>query len=54
MNGVLGHSARLYGYAGPGTTWANEMNFIMNYAPVAGWIAQLIDLQSTGNTATKS
>ena len=26
MNGVLGHDSALYGYTGPGTTWANEMN----------------------------
>ena len=37
MNGVLSHNSVLKGYTGPGTTWANDMNFIMNYAPGAGW-----------------
>ena len=27
MNGVLGYNSALRGYTGPGTTWANEMNF---------------------------
>ena len=35
MIGVLDHSA-LWGYAGPGTTSANEMNFGMNHVPGAG------------------
>ena len=30
MNDVLGHDSALQGYIGPETTWANEMNFIMN------------------------
>ena len=44
---VLGHHAALYGYTGPGTTWANEMNFSMNHAPGAGSIAGFVDLQSS-------
>ena len=32
MNGVLGHDFALKGYAGPWTTWASEMNFVMNHA----------------------
>ena len=36
---------QLYGYTGPGITWANEMIFSMNHAPSAGSIAQLLDLQ---------
>ena len=36
---LLGHDSALLGYAGPGTTWANEMNFVMNHAPGAGSIA---------------
>ena len=38
MNGVQGHNFALQGYTGPGTTWDNEMNFVMNHAPGAGWI----------------
>ena len=36
----------IYGYAGPGTTWANEMNFLMNHDCSAGSIAWLVDQQS--------
>ena len=32
---------------GPGTTWANEMNFVMKHAPGAGSIAQPVDKQSS-------
>ena len=42
INGVLGHSV-LKGYTGPGTTWANEMNFAMHFAPGAGSIARPLD-----------
>ena len=35
---VLGHNSALKGYTGPGTTLANEINFVMNYAPGAGSI----------------
>ena len=38
MIGVLGHVSALLGYAGPGTSWANEMIFVMNHAP--GMIAR--------------
>ena len=31
MNTVLGHDSALQGYFGPGTNWANEMNFVMNH-----------------------
>ena len=40
MIGVLGHDSALKGYTGPGTTWANEMNFVMNLAPGTGSIAR--------------
>ena len=36
----LGHDSALSGYTGPGTKWANEMNFIMNHAPGAGSIVR--------------
>ena len=39
MNGVLGHDFQLKDYTGPGTTWANEMNFVINHASGAGLIA---------------
>ena len=29
-----------------GTTWANEMNFVMNYTPNAGSIARPVDHQT--------
>ena len=28
MISVLGHNSTLLGYAGPGSIWANEMNFV--------------------------
>ena len=34
-------------YTGPGKTWSNEMNFVMNHAPGAGSITQPVDLQSS-------
>ena len=46
MNGALGHDSALYGYTGPGTTWAHEMNFVMNHAPGALSLARPIDQQS--------
>ena len=33
----------LHCYIGPGTTWTNEMNFVVNHAPDAGWIARPVD-----------
>ena len=36
VDGVLGHNSTLLDYTGPGTTWANEMNFVMIHAPGAG------------------
>ena len=33
---VLGHESALSGYTGPGTTWANEKNFVLNHGPGAG------------------
>ena len=47
MNGVLGHNSALQGYAGSGTTWANDMPFVMNHDPGAGSLARPIDLQSS-------
>ena len=44
MNGALGHDAVPYG---AGTTWAFEMNFVMNHAPGAESIARLDDQQSS-------
>ena len=34
MTGDLGHDSAQHGYIELGTTWANEMNFVMNHAPV--------------------
>ena len=42
MNGVLVQDSAL----GPRTTWANEMNFVMNHALGAGSIARPGDQQS--------
>ena len=47
MISVLGQDSILQGYTGPGTTWANGMNFSMNHAPGAALIAWLVDLQSS-------
>ena len=38
MNGVLGHDSGFVRLFGPGTTWANERNFVVNHAPGAGSI----------------
>ena len=38
MNGVSRHDSALVRLYGPGTTWANEMKFVMNHAPGAGSI----------------
>ena len=43
MNGVLGHDSALQGCTGQGTTWVNEMNFVMDHAPGAGSIARPVD-----------
>ena len=37
---------RLYGYTGQGTTWANEIYFVMNRVPGAGSIARRVDQRS--------
>ena len=37
MIDVLGHDFALEGYTGPGTTWSNEMNFVMTHDPGAGF-----------------
>ena len=47
MNSVLGHDSSLKGYTWPGTTWANEMNFVMNHASGAGFIARPVNQQSS-------
>ena len=45
MIDAQGNNSALYGDTGPGTTWANGMNFGMNHSPGAGLITQPIDLQ---------
>ena len=47
MDGVLGHNYALHGFTGPGTNYANEMNFAMNHAPVAESLARPVDQQSS-------
>ena len=47
MNGVSHHDAALLGYIEPGTTWADEMNFVVNHAPGAGSITRRVDQQSS-------
>ena len=37
MNAVLGNDS-----AGPRTTWANEMNFVVNHAPDAELVARSV------------
>ena len=46
INGVLGHDSVWQGYTGPNTTWANEINSVMNHAPGAGSLARPVDQQS--------
>ena len=48
MIGVLGHDSALYRYTGPGTTWANGINIVMNHASGAGSISRPVDQQSSG------
>ena len=43
MNCDLGHDSALQGYSGPGTTWANEVNFVFNHVP--GSIPRPVDQQ---------
>ena len=43
INCVLDHDSALYGFTVPGTTWDNEMTFVMNHAPGAGSIARPVD-----------
>ena len=38
MNGILCLDSALKGYIGSGTTWANEMYFVMKHAPGVGSI----------------
>ena len=45
MSGVLGHhSALMLYWSGAGDNRANEVNFGMNHAPDAVWIAQPVGL----------
>ena len=46
MDGILGPNFALYGCTGPGTTWTNDMNVVMNLDAGAGLIAQHVNLQS--------
>ena len=49
MNDVLGNDSALARmcYAGPETTWANEMICALNLSPGAGLIARAVDQQSS-------
>ena len=47
MIGVLSHDSALKGCSGPGTTWTNEMNFVMNHDLGAGSIVLPVDQQSS-------
>ena len=40
---VIGHNSALQDYTGPGTNWANGMNFAVNHTPGAGSIATYYD-----------
>ena len=40
MKRILYNDSALKGYTGPGTTWANGMNFVIDYTPGAGSIAR--------------
>ena len=43
INGVLGPYSAPVRLTGTGTSWANEINFVMNHAPGAGSIARPVD-----------
>ena len=45
MIGALGHDSALVRLYWTGTTWANQMSFVMNYVPGAISIAQPVDQQ---------
>ena len=47
VNGALGHDSALIRLYWAGTTWANEMNLVMNHAPDARSIARPVDQQSS-------
>ena len=47
MIGVLGNKSALQGYTGPGTTWANKINFVLNHTAGAGSFARPVDQQSS-------
>ena len=49
---VLGHNSVLKGYTGPGITWPNEMNFVMNHAPDEGLIARPIRQRRVNKRST--
>ena len=46
MNGISSHDSAHVRLFWPGTTWANEPNFVMNHALGAGLIARPVDQQS--------
>ena len=45
MTDVLGHDFALVSITRPGTTWANNMNFVINRAPGAGSIVRPVEQQ---------
>ena len=44
---VSGLDLAVQGYVGPGYTWANEMNFVINHVPGAGSLSRIVDQQSS-------
>ena len=48
MIGVLDHDSAL-SYTGPGSTWSNEMNFVMNHVPGAESITWPVDQYQVSN-----
>ena len=48
MNGVLGHNSAFVGLYWAGTTWAKDMNFVINHAMVQNQsITGPVDQQSS-------
>ena len=43
MNDILGLDSALLAYTGPGTTWTNGMNYVMNDEPGALSIVRPVD-----------
>ena len=53
MNRSLDHNSALYVHTGPGITWANETNSVMNHATCAGSIGRFVVQHSIATTVVR-